>query len=205
MSDSGAHEAEDALQATRWGAARRLKGRLGRGSRWLRHTDRAVLGIGVILSGVLAVAGVAHLAWPWLFVMGCAVTAVATFTTRALEASKDKDKVRNLWPALGVASLMPIAAFLYHDLWDPSRARPSNHPVIIKGGGDQVLFPYDEPGGSQGHVYNALLTGGSITLECYVSLPGGVIWYRVQGNGGWLPHNAVRATPGVSFPKPPHC
>ena len=208
MSDPDGPETAEAPDTLRADFARigiRLKGWLGRRSRWLRHKDLLAVGIVIVLSGVLAVAGVAHVALPWLFAVAGAIAAVAAFATRALEATKNKDKVRNLWLALVIASLVPVVAFLYHELWDPSRIPPSNYRVIVNGTEDLVVYPSDEPGGPPGYVYKGLIAGVSITLDCYVVLPGDVIWYHVRSNGGWIQRAAVHAIPGVSFPKPPHC
>jgi hypothetical protein len=183
----------------------RLRSRLVHGlAAWRRHKDWTVLAIGVALSGVLMVAGVAHLAWPWLFAFGCAFTAVATLATRAL-GGRRKDRVRNLWAALAVAILLPVVAFAYHEWWDPSRVKPSSYQVIIDGGPDDVFYPYDEPGGTQGFVYGTLLSQSTINLDCYVSLPTSGIWYRIAYNGGWIPRDGVHAIPGVPFPSPPRC
>jgi MFS family permease len=174
-------------------------------AQWLRHKGWAVLGVGVVLSGVLAVVGVTHLAWPWLFAVGCAITALATLTIRALEARKLKDRVRNLYGALAIACLLPVIAFCYHEWWDPSRAKPGSYQVIVDGGANDVFYPYDEPGGTQGFVYRTIPSQSAISLDCYVSLPTSGVWYRIQYNGGWIPRDGVHAIPGVPFPSPPHC
>ena len=56
--------------------------------RFKQHKDLVVLTIGIVLSGVLTVIGVAHVNWPWLLGLGCGITAVAALATRALEMRK---------------------------------------------------------------------------------------------------------------------
>jgi hypothetical protein len=113
MSDPDAPETADTLQADYVRIAHRLKGWLGRRLGWLRHKDLLVICVGIALTGVSMIAGVAHLSLPWLVAVGCAITAVAAFATRALEATKNKDKVRNLWPALQLNELSSNTAWVW--------------------------------------------------------------------------------------------
>ena len=200
MTDQDNPELEEAVRKLplRSRITRRLAGSL-------QHKDWAVLGIGIALSGVSAVVGVAHLAWPWLFAVGCAVTAVAALATRALEEHKLNDRVRRLWEALAVASAILLVAFCYHQWWDPSVSAPRSYQVIVDGNETQIFLPYDEPGGSQGYAYPIVPSDEAITLDCYVALPTSGFWYRIQGNGGWIPRDGVHAIRGVPFPNPPHC
>jgi hypothetical protein len=199
MNASRSRKMEGAARPPRPSFARRLLG-------WLWGKDRAVLGIGAGVSGALAVVGVAHIAWPWLWAAGCAVTAVAALATRAVETHKLKDKVHNLWAALAVSCAISTIAFCYHEWWDPSRARPSSYQVVVNGSGSaQMLYPYDQPGGTQGYNYAPIPAGITVTLSCYVSLQGSGLWFRVAGNHGWIPRDTVHAIPGIPFPNPPLC
>jgi hypothetical protein len=172
--------------------------------RWRHHKDLVVLGIGILVSGITTVIGIAHLSWPWLFVLGCSITAAAALVTRALAAEEPKDREWSLWAALIVVVLIPVGAFCYHEWWDPSRTSPSSNEVMVKGTDLQVFVPYDEPGGSQSYEYSVINSDEPISLVCYVSLPDG-LWYQIYGNGGWIPQDAVHAIPGIAFPDPPHC
>lgn len=200
MSDSETPESDEAVQPLRRPMMRRkLQG-------LLRHTDRVVIGIGIVLSGVLTVLGVAHIAWGWLFAAGCAVTAVAALATHGLQARKARDRARSFGSALVISSLIPVVAFGYHEWWDPSRTGPSSYQVIVDGGELDIFYPYDEPGGSQGgYVYAPVRSQGTISLNCYVSLPSSGLWFNIQSTGGWIPRDAVHAIPGTPFPTPPHC
>jgi hypothetical protein len=52
--------------------AESARSRLGvRFRKFKHHKDLVVLAIGIVLSGVLTVLGVAHVNWPWLFGLGC--------------------------------------------------------------------------------------------------------------------------------------
>jgi hypothetical protein len=173
-------------------------------ARLKRHKDLLVLAIGVVVSGVSTVIGVAHVNWPWLFGLGCAITAVAALTTRALEARKPKKRVINLWAALITSVILLVGVFCYHEWWDPSQAGPQNNQVMVNGGDVQVFPQYDQPDGSQTYEYPPLNSDMPVSIVCYVSLPDG-FWYRVYGNNGWIPRDAVHAIPGVAFPALPHC
>jgi hypothetical protein len=174
--------------------------------KWLRGNDRAVLGIGLFVSAVSSVVGIAHLAWPWLAAVGCAVTAIATLATRALDAKKQEEKIRSLKAALAIACAVPVVAFLYHVWWDHSGSDvPASQAVVAGSGGAQIFYPYNEPDGTQGYTYSPIVTGETITLTCYVSLSSSNFWYRMAGNGGWIPRDALHAIPGIPFLDPPHC
>lgn len=169
-----------------------------------QHKNLLVLAIGIVLSGVLTVMGVAHVIWPWLFALGGAITAVAALATRALEARKSEDSARNLWAALIAFAIMLAGIFCYHEWWDSSHFRPQNSQVMVNGTDAQVFLQYDQPDGSQTYEYPSINSDESISLVCYVSLPDGS-WYRIYGNNGWIPRDAVHAIPGVAFPDLPHC
>lgn len=167
-----------------------------------------VLGIGIVVSGVSTALGIAHISWPWLFVLGCAITAVAALATRALQERKLKDRLRNLWGALGAAIVLLAGIFCYHEWWDPSNptnASPNGYQVIVNGSDVQVFSPYNQPGGSQTYEYPVLNSNMPVSLQCYVSLPGSGRWYEIYGDHGWIPHDAVHVIPGTVFPSPPHC
>jgi hypothetical protein len=168
------------------------------------HKDLVVLAIGIVLSGVSTVIGVAHVNWPWLFGLGCGITAVAALATRALEARELKDRVRNLWAALAVSVVLLAGAFCYHEWWDPSGASPLDNQVMVNGTDVQTVQPYDQPNGSQTYEYPPIYSDMPISLVCYVSLPDGP-WYRIYQSGGWIPRDAVHAFPGLAFPNLPHC
>ena len=180
--------------------------RFARGIRgWLRGKGRVALCIAVGVSGVSAVVGVAHLTWFWLLLGSCAITAIATLAALAVEGP-EKDRVHNLWAALAVACLIPVTAFFYHEWWDPSRTAPASFQAVVDGSGSaEIFYPYNEPGGTQGYAYQAIPVGTTISLSCSVSLPRSGLWFRIAGNGGWVPHDGVRAIPGISFPDPPPC
>jgi len=57
------------------------------------------------MKSISTVIGVAHVNWPWLFLLGCWITLVAALATGALQTRKTKDRVRNLWCALAAAVL----------------------------------------------------------------------------------------------------
>lgn len=172
---------------------------------WLRGKYGAVLGIVVAISGVSAVVGIAHVAWPWLAAAVCAVTVIATLATRAVEGPK-KEKVSNLWAALAVACAIPVTAFFYHEWWDPSRIAPASFQAVVNGSGSaEIFYPYNEPGGTQGYAYHAIPVGTTISLSCSVSLTRSGLWFRIAGNDGWIPRDATHAIPGISFPAPPPC
>jgi hypothetical protein len=153
----------------------------------------------------LMVLGVAHIAWGWLFAAGCAITAVAALATHGLQARKARDRARSYGSALVISSLISVVAFGYHEWWDPSRAGPSSYKVIVDVEGN-VFQPYNKAGGSQrGFVYPTVLAQSTIPLDCYVVLPSSGLWFRIQGNGGWIPRDEVEAIPGIPFPMPPHC
>jgi hypothetical protein len=199
MSDPESHQTgEAAQQSRRVTLRRRIRG-------WLRHADLAVIGIGIVLSGVSTVLNVAHIALGWLLLAGCAFTAVAAITTHGLQARKARERSGSFGLALVIALLIPVVAFCYHEWWDPSRAGPRSYQVIVDGGVNDVFHPYDKPGGSQGFVYPSVLSQGTISLDCYVFLPSSGFWYQIQDNGGWIPRDGIRAIPGIPFPNPPHC
>jgi hypothetical protein len=188
------------------GTTRKTRARLqGQIPGWLRGKYGIVLGIVVAISGVSAVIGIAHLAWPWLLAAVCAVTAIATLATRAAEGLK-KEKVPNLSAALAIACAIPVIAFFYHEWWDPSRGAPTSFQAVVNGSGSaEIFYPYNEPGGSQGYEYQAIPADTTITLSCSVSLPRSGLWFRIAGNGGWIPRDATHAIPGTSFLAPPRC
>jgi hypothetical protein len=172
---------------------------------WLRGKGRVALCIAVGVSGVSAVVGVAHLTWVLLLLASCAITAIATLAALAVEGP-EKDRVHNLWAALAVACLIPVTAFLYHEWWDPSRTAPTSFQAVVDGSGSaEIFYPYNEPGGAPGYAYKAIPVGTTISLSCSVSLPRGGLWFRIAGNGGWVPHGEVQAIPGISFLTPPPC
>jgi hypothetical protein len=76
--------------------------------------------------------------------------------TRALEARKLKDRVRNLWGALIVSVMLIAGVFCYHEWWDPSRAGPQDNEVMVNGTDVQVFLLYDQPDGSQTHEYQPI-------------------------------------------------
>jgi hypothetical protein len=98
--------------------------------------------------------------------------------TRALEARKLKDRVRNLWGALIVSVMLIAGVFCYHEWWDPSRAGPQDNEVMVNGTDVQVFLPYDQPDGSQTYEYQPINSDMPISLACYVSLPDG-LWYQI--------------------------
>jgi hypothetical protein len=162
----------------------------------------------VALSGVSTVVGVAHVAWFWLLLLGCAITAVAALATRALQVRKLKDRINNLWQALAVALVLLLGIFSYHEWWDPANHQSANsngYRVMVHGSDTQVLPVYDQPGGSQTYEYPPLNSDEPVSLTCAVSLPGSGIWYEVYGDRGWVPGNAVHAILGTTFPNLPDC
>jgi hypothetical protein len=173
-------------------------------SGWFRHKDWAVFGIGVVLAGVLAVVGIAHVGWPWIVTLVCAITAVGGLATRALQQRKVKDRVRSLWTALAFSIAILLGLFAYHQWWDPALS-PQSYQVILGGGDNDIFHPYDKAGGTQGFVYPTLLSQSTIDLQCYVSIPASGVWYRILDNGGWVPKDGVSSVPGLQFPTPPHC
>lgn len=176
--------------------------------KWKQHKDLGILGIGVVVSGVLTVVGVAHVSWFWLLGLGCAITAVASLATRALQARKLKDRSRSLWQALAVAVVLLVGIFSYHEWWDPSNsahANPNGFQVMINGSDIQIFPVYDQPGGSQTYEYPPLNSDEPVSLVCYVSLLGSGAWYEVYEDRGWVPRDAVHAIPGTTFPNLPHC
>lgn len=172
---------------------------------WLRGKDSAVLGIGILFSAVSTTVGVAHVPWPWLAAAGCAGTAIVTLATHAIEAPKQRQKIYSLWVALAVACAIPVAAFSYHEWWDPSRVGASSYQAIIDGNNVQLFYPYNEPGGTQSYTYSPLPADGTVRLSCYVSLSNSGLWFLIAGTGGWIPRDAMHAIPGIPFPSPPHC
>jgi hypothetical protein len=198
-------ETDEPVRAPKEPLRKRLVRRL---ADWKRHKDFMVLGIGIVVSGVSTALGIAHISWPWLFVLGCAITAVAALATRALQERKLKDRLRNLWGALGAAIVLLAGIFCYHEWWDPSNptnASPNGYQVIVNGSDVQVFSPYNQPGGSQTYEYPVLNSNMPVSLQCYVSLPGSGRWYEIYGDHGWIPHDAVHVIPGTVFPSPPHC
>lgn len=196
-----ASQAGATQQAGRGTGARLVRGIRG----WLRGKGRAGLCIAVGVSGVSAVVGVAHLAWPWLLLASCAITGIATLAALSMEGPK-KERVHNLWGALAVACAIPVTAFLYHEFWDPSRAAPTSFQVVVDGNASaQVFYAYNEPDGTQGYTSPTIPAGTTISLSCFVSLPRSGLWFRIAENGGWIPRDAVHAIPGISFPEPPPC
>jgi len=186
---------------------RRLRRRLS-AVKWKQHKDLAVLGIGVVLSGVLAVVGVAHVSWFWLLALGCAVTAMASLAAAALQARKLKDRLHRLWQAFAVTIALLVGLFSYHVWWDPANhasASTNGYQVMVNGSDVQILPVYDQPGGSQTYEYSPLNSDEPVSLACSVSLPGSGLWYEVYGDHGWVPRDAVHAIPGTTFPTPPPC
>ena len=168
-----------------------------------QHKDFIVLAIGIVLSGVSTVIGVAHVSWAWQFALGCGITAVAALATRALEVRKLKDRVHSLWAALVVSITLLAGVFCYHEWWEPVRPSPLDNQVMVNGTDVQVFKPFDQPDGSQTYEYPPLYSDMPISLICYVSLPDG-LWYRVY-HSGWIPRGAVHVIPGLAFPNPPRC
>lgn len=176
--------------------------------KWKQHKDIAVLGIGVALSGVSTTVGVAHVGWLWMLALGCAITAIASLATSALQEHKMKDRSRRLWQSLTIAVALLIGVFCYHEWWDPLKSTngsPDGYQVMVNGTDIQTFSVYDQPGGLQTYEYPMLNSDEPVALACYVSLAKSGIWYEVYGDRGWIPQDAVHAIPGMMFPSPPHC
>jgi MFS family permease len=178
-----------------------------RALQWLsKHRDLSVLGLGVLVAGALALAGVARVGWPWLFFLSASIAAIAALATRALQEKEDAERIRSLWAALAVSVALLAAIFGYHEWWDPALASPDrSYSVLVGGGGEDMFYPYDSPDGSQDYAYSPVLSETVIELQCYVSLPASGVWYEIGTDGGWIPRNAVHAVPGLPFPSPPYC
>jgi hypothetical protein len=202
VTESGTDEPEE---ASRKSLGSRVKHQLHQVK---QHKDLAVLGIGAVVSGVLTVIGIAHIPWGWLFGLGCAITAIAALVTGAVQASKPKERERNLWGTVAVMVVLVGLIFGYHEWWDPANQANVNtngYQVMVNGGDVQVLLVYDKPGGSQTYEYPPLNSDEPVSLTCYVSLPTSGLWYEVYGDHGWVPRDAVSAIPGTTFPNLPYC
>lgn len=127
-----------------------------------------------------------------------------TYVQTAAAAAPPKGRQRYLWGALAVMIVLLLGTFCYYEWWGPGRAGPSGNQVMVNGTDVQVFLPYDQPDGTQTHEYPVVNSDMTASLQCYVSLPDG-LWYRIHGNGGWIPRDAVHAIPGTAFPDPPHC
>jgi hypothetical protein len=153
----------------------------------------------------LTVIGIAHIAWGWLFGLGCAITAIAALVTNTVQASKLKERVRYLSGALAVAVVLLLVIFGYHEWWDPANstsASPNGYQVMVKGSDDEVIEVYDKVGGVPTYEHPVLNSDESVALICYVSLPTSGLWYEIYGYNGWVPRDAVYAVPGTAFPQP---
>lgn len=186
---------------------RRLTHRLSQW-KWKQHKDLGVLGIGVVLSGISTVVGLVHVSWVWLFIFGCAITAVASLATAAIQERKSKDGLHRLWQAFAVLVALGVGLFCYHAWLDPANqpsAYSNGYQVMVNGSEVQIFPVYDQPGGSQTYEYSPLNSDEPVSLVCTVSLPTSGSWYEVYGDHGWIPRDAVHAIPGTTFPNVPHC
>jgi hypothetical protein len=172
---------------------------------WVRHhVEVVVASIGILLSGVTAVVGAAHVPGAMLFLGGIAVTGLGTFLIRTLEKSTPEEKLRNLTIAMVFALSIPIGAATYHFWFDPSSHAPTYVSVVVDGTDVDVVRPVGEPGSQEFFDYPPVIGGTQVDVDCKV-LYGGVAWYRLASNHSFLPATAVHAIRGVKTPSPPLC
>jgi hypothetical protein len=166
----------------------------------------AVLVLGTVVSGVMAVVGVVEIPRVWMVLAGCGVTAVAALAVRALETCTLKKKVNALWCALTVASSIPLVAFAYHQWFDASSRAQERFPLLANGADPAVMRPANYPGGPLGgYLHGGIIGGSTVWVSCYVVVPEADRWYWVSGDRGWVPASAVRPIPGLHTPQIPHC
>lgn len=179
----------------------------GRRSREMlrRHLDFVVGIVGVIASGIAAVAGSGEVPWVSLLLGGAAVTGVATFVVQALQADEAASKVRSLWIALAFAASVPIGDFVYHQYFDPNTQEPASFELIVQGGDAELHRPVGEPGGHEALVFPPVVGGSHVYVECVVTFREGTSWYRLAADHSFLPASALRPISGLTPPEVPPC
>jgi hypothetical protein len=168
---------------------------------WARK-DLYVAVAGVLVSGALAVAGVADVPVAVMFTMCCAITAVATLAARAITVRTLKQRVNALWLALITESLILVGVYIYQHWLDPSKGDETF--LMVASEAEFVWYPASTPGGALGAYHRPVRGGDSVNVRCLVRVKDQGVWYWLDLEG-WLPDSVLAPMPGFAKPDIPNC
>lgn len=176
--------------------------------------DIAVGAVGAAIAGIGAAAGVAHISWVWLLLMGTVLAGIGICVERAMTASQPE--VRALWWCLGLAAALMLSAgsFAYHIWFDPAERPHRTYQFVVNGDEVNVISLYGEAGGKPQMLatgeagQNGLIGGEAYEFDCWAAVgKESQVWlkYHRFGRIWWAPRALLHAPAGVHQPRIPHC
>jgi hypothetical protein len=170
------------------------------------HAEIVVVTLGIIFSGVGAVAGGAHVDWYWLSALGAVLTAIGAFITRAIERPEAGAKIFSLSIGLSLSLLLLLSIFLYHTYLDPATDAPEPVELLVVVPSDvPVIYPQGQPGGRDQFAYPPLTNGSHVYVDCQLTASDGTRWYRLTENHSFVPSETLRAVDGLTRGSVPRC
>ncbi|WP_345137311.1 helix-turn-helix domain-containing protein [Dactylosporangium darangshiense] len=189
-----------------WRPRRPASATAGRRPMLVRRLDVVVLVLGMLLSGINAVAGAAHVAWYWLFGLGGVIAGIGATASSAATATEAGAKIRGLWIALGLSGGLLLGIFGYHTYLDPASHQVTPVEMVVTLPAESyVVHPQGRPGGSDQFAFPPLIDGAHVRVDCVATAPDGTAWYRLAADHSFIPVAAVSTVKGLGSGRPAAC
>jgi hypothetical protein len=172
----------------------------------------AAIVFSAIVTGAIAVLGIASVGWVWILVGATLLSAAGAFAVHAwLLTDNCAQSVVALSGAVGCLVLLLVGVGSYIRWFDPALATQRSIEFFVPAEETQGVPLSGEPGGPplrldrNSRPLPPLYGGNSYPFSCRENLPDGSRWLRLEGTTYWAPEELLRPRAGADAGELPAC